>query len=192
MPESIVNLVNLQVLNLEWNLLRGPLPSGFTGLKKLKILNLSHNFLGGYIPADIGEMSELSEIHLNSNKGNLDSLGFVGPIPDSIGLLSKLVHLDLHKNRLTGDLPYEIGFLNNLEIINVATNEGLVGFVPLEYQNLANLKEFYITGTSIEGEITDELCATEAYIEVSCLADGDVQCSCCECGDRRVLEGLIV
>ena len=119
MPESLVDLANLQILNLEWNFLRGPFPSGFaTGLQKLRILNLSHNFCAGQIPANIGEMSELTEIHLNSNQRDTPIFGFSGPIPASIGLLHKLTRLDLHKNRLSGALPAQLGFMNKLEVLD--------------------------------------------------------------------------
>lgn len=182
MPESIVNLENLQVLNLEWNLFNGPLPDGFVNLKKLMVLNLAHNFFASKIPAKIGEMALLREIRLDSNTANNPFFGWKGPIPASIGLLKKLSVLDLHKNRLTGELPYEIGFLNDLEIFNVGQNEDLEGSVPEEYGQFTKLQEFYITETGIEGGIPETMCAAEPYIEITC-ADEGIKCSCCTCAD---------
>jgi Leucine-rich repeat (LRR) protein len=129
-------------------------------------------------------MTELIEIRLDTNavENNL-VFGFQGQIPASIGDLKNLVRLDLYENRLTGTLPKEIGSVGSLEIYDVAFNTGIEGFVPEEYENLVNLQEFYITGTSVNGTIPDAFCTFEAFIEVDCGVDVDIQCSCCTCGN---------
>lgn len=177
-----MNLKNLEMLQLAFNLFNGPLPTSLANLKNMVILDLSHNFLLGQIPANIGEMDRLVQIRLNNNVGG-DLFGFSGPIPASIGLLNNLVRLDLHKNRLTGTLPRQLGFLNNLRIYNIEDNEGLVGTVPEEYQNLPNLEEFLISGTAISGVVPGGLCEREPVIEVSCVEDLGIVCSCCTCAE---------
>jgi hypothetical protein len=187
LPQSIVNLENLEVLDLSSNLFNGLIPIGFSNLTSLLILNLSRNVFGGTIPVEIGTMTELIEIRLDTNAvDNNPNFGFQGPIPASIGALNNLVRLDLYENRLTGTLPKEIGSVGSIEIYDVAFNTGIEGVVPEEYDNLVNLQEFFLNGTSVEGAISDAICAFEAYIEVGCGADVDIQCSCCTCGaDER-------
>jgi Leucine-rich repeat (LRR) protein len=178
-PDSLVNLGTLEVLNLSRNGFMGSLPDGFAaGLQNLLILNLSRNFFAGNIPADIGTMSRLIEIRLNTNFED-PFFGFRGPIPTSIGLLENLLRLDLNENRLTGELPASLGYLNNLQLLNVGVNPSLEGGVPPDFENLANLKAFYITGTGIIGAIPGALCNTNAFIEVDC--SDAIQCDCCEC-----------
>jgi hypothetical protein len=166
----------LENLNLQRNVLRGALPSGFTNLVKLVILNLSNNFFSAQLPEDMSVFSNLVELRINTNyASNVPTFGFSGTIPASIGSLTGLTILNLYENIITGTLPAEIGLLQNLQILDVAFTK-LTGFVPGSYGALVSLEEFYITGTSIEGVIPDALCLIQdAYIQTECT----VECECC-------------
>ena len=181
LPASINSLGKLEVLNLEENVIRGRLPSGFAeSLLSLRVLNLSRNFFAGPIPANIGRMSQLIEIRLSTNFAD-PVFGFTGPIPASIGLLGDLLRLDLNENRLTGTLPSQIGFLQNLQLFNVGFNPSLAGTIPTEYGNLDNLKAFYIIGTGINGVVPGAMCSSDPFIQIDC--SDQIACSCCACSE---------
>lgn len=182
-PDSIINLGNLQVLDLSRNSLRGGLPEGFTGLENLQILDLSLNFLGGQLPENFGDLASLIEVRLNTNAvSNGPFFGFTGQIPASVGFLDNLVRFDIYENLLNGTLPSEFGFLDNLAILDVALNPDLGGSVPTEFENLNSLRELYIFGTNIEGEVPQGLCEKDLYIETGCGEDApEISCDCCTC-----------
>lgn len=177
--------MNLEIFDLSNNDVEGGFPSGFTALDNLRILDLSFNFFTGTIPEDVGDMTSLVELRLNNNvAGTSSSFGFSGSIPATMGFLENLVRFDVYENRLTGSLPSSLGFLDNLQILDVSLNSDLGGSVPTDYQNLVTLREFYIGGTSISGEIPAGMCKDNLYIEISCGADGSApSCSCCTCAE---------
>ena len=46
-------------------------------------------------------------------------LGLTGNIPPILGSLFELTHLDLSDNSLTGQFPWDIGSLANLEVLKL-------------------------------------------------------------------------
>ena len=183
MPEGIVELEQLEVLDLSRNLCFGPLPENFTDLSNLVIMDLSDNFFGGFIPSDIGQMARLEEIRLNGNFDDTnDFFGFGGPIPISLALLDELRVLQFEENRLTGVLPSQLGYSDDLTTFDVSYNPGLGGNVPEEYGLWQSMESFSISGTSIEGEVPASVCDLEIFIEITC-ANTELTCTCCTCED---------
>ena len=184
-PASIVNLIDLEILNLSGNQLRGNFPENFSNLVNLQLLDLSTNFLGGNIPPGIGDMTALVEVRLNSNSiNNGQFFGFSGQIPPTVGFLDNLVVFDASENVLTGELPPQFGFLDNLEVLDVAFNSNMTGSVPVELDNLASLRQLTIVGTAIGGTVSDTLCALDPLILIGCDAEAPViECSCCTCNN---------
>ncbi|MCH85983.1 receptor protein kinase-like protein [Trifolium medium] len=67
---------------------------------------------------------------------NLESLIVLGnrlrgTIPEEIGLLTKLTHLDLSGNSLLGEIPHSIRNLRRLEYLDISLNN-IQGFIPSE------------------------------------------------------------
>ena len=79
-----------------------------------------------------------------------------GEIPAELGNLASLRLLNLDYNGLAGEIPSELGKLANLESLSLAQN-GLTGEIPSELDNLANLRELYLFETALTGEIPSEL-----------------------------------
>ena len=57
----------------------------------------------------------------------------------------RVVELDLSKNRLSGQIPAELGSLSNLEDLNLGGNQ-LEGAIPPELANLLNLRVLELWG----------------------------------------------
>ncbi|XP_027152326.1 receptor-like protein EIX2 [Coffea eugenioides] len=73
-PDGIMELVQLQVLNLSQNHLTGRIPKKIGNLKQLETLDLSMNALFGAIPESLSDLYLLNSLNLSHNK-------LSGPIP---------------------------------------------------------------------------------------------------------------
>ena len=79
-----------------------------------------------------------------------------GEIPPELGNLVNLKALNLRGNQLSGEIPPELGNLVNLKTLYLRGNQ-LSGEIPPELGNLVNLKALYLTGNQLSGEIPPEL-----------------------------------
>ena len=79
-----------------------------------------------------------------------------GEIPAELGNLANLEVLDLYLNLLDGEIPAELGNLTNLHRLTLAYNL-LSGEIPAELGNLANLKWLQLSINELSGEIPPEL-----------------------------------
>ena len=70
-----------------------------------------------------------------------------GEIPSVIGNLAALRRLNLSKNHLEGYIPSSIGNLSNLRHFSLASNEELIGPLPIEMGSLTNLLTTYTDNT---------------------------------------------
>ena len=80
----------------------------------------------------------------------------MGEIPTELGNLDQLTGLYLYQNELTGAIPSELGDLSNLQNLYLYQNE-LTGAIPSELGNLANLQELYLYQNQLTGAIPSEL-----------------------------------
>ena len=79
-----------------------------------------------------------------------------GEIPPELGSLANLELLSLYGNQLSGEIPPELGSLANLELLSLYGNQ-LSGKIPPELGNLAGLTELWLNSNRLSGEIPPEL-----------------------------------
>ncbi|GJN25991.1 hypothetical protein PR202_gb13881 [Eleusine coracana subsp. coracana] len=94
----------LQELYLDHNLLFGTIPKQIGSLRNLRVLDLSSNRLAGPIPSELSGLSSVSGA-LSIFYRNFHSNGLTGNIPPELGKLQNLVELRLDRNRLKGSIP---------------------------------------------------------------------------------------
>ena len=82
------------------------------------------------------------------------------PIGDWYGvqtdLNGRVVGLTLQNNRLSGEIPPELGNLSNLRWLHLYSNQ-LSGDIPSELGNLSNLESLLLSNNQLSGDIPQEL-----------------------------------
>ncbi|KAJ9561050.1 hypothetical protein OSB04_006210 [Centaurea solstitialis] len=71
-------------------------------------------------------------------------------------LLDLMVGLDLSCNRLTGEIPEELGLLNQIHALNLSHNQ-LYGRIPVNFSNLANIESLDLSSNHLSGEVPSGL-----------------------------------
>ncbi|KAL4272052.1 hypothetical protein GQ457_13G004120 [Hibiscus cannabinus] len=149
-PDTLGNLRNLKLLNLEANNLTSPrmsFLSSLTNCRGLETLGFGGNTLiGGKLPSLIGNLSG-SLVVFSAYTCNIR-----GSIPIEIGNLSRLINIDLSRNKLTGTIPHSIGALEELQSLLLSYNK-LEGSIPSELCHLNKLAYLDLTSNKLSGPI---------------------------------------
>ncbi|XP_037445213.1 receptor-like protein 2 [Triticum dicoccoides] len=177
-PLWISKLRKLEVLILSENQLSGSVPAWIQTLSDLFYLDISNNNLTGEIPTTLMDMpmlkSEKNEAHLDPRVFELPiyaapSLQYwvpmalrkvldlsnnklTGEIPMEIGQLKSLLSLDLSFNHLTGHIPQSSCNLTNLQMLDLSNNNLTVA-IPVAPNALHFLSAFNISNNNLEGPI---------------------------------------
>ncbi|XP_062095694.1 probable leucine-rich repeat receptor-like serine/threonine-protein kinase At3g14840 isoform X2 [Humulus lupulus] len=155
LPPSLWKLPHLKQVNLERNLLRGPIPREWT-LTKLERLIINANNLSGEIPAYLGSITTLTRLSIESNL-------FSGTIPSEIGKLVNLEYLTLSANNFTGEFP-DLTSLTKLKELRISSNY-FTGRMP-EFGNLKQLQKLEVEASGFNGQIPSSLSNLNKLIEL--------------------------
>ncbi|XP_015626358.1 receptor kinase-like protein Xa21 isoform X2 [Oryza sativa Japonica Group] len=160
-PESIGNLVNLDELDMENNLLMGSLPASLGNLKKLNRLSLSNNNFSGSIPVTLGNLTKLTILLLSTN-------ALSGAIPSTLSNCP-LEMVDLSYNNLSGPIPKELFLISTISSFLYLAHNKLTGNLPSEVGNLKNLDELDLSDNTISGKIPTTIgeCQSLQYLNLS-------------------------
>ncbi|KAJ6869572.1 hypothetical protein NC651_034340 [Populus alba x Populus x berolinensis] len=180
-PAALGKATHLQVLDLSSNQLVGRIPEELGNLKLIE-LELNDNNLSADIPFDVVSLSDLQRLGLAANNfsatilkqlGNCSKLLFLnisknrltGSIPAEMGSLQySLESLDLSWNSLMGGIAPELGQLQRLEFLNLSHNM-LSGLIPTSFSRLHGLTKVDVSYNKLEGPIPDIKAFREASFE---------------------------
>lgn len=136
---------NVRELVLEGLHLAGPI-TVLANLSQLRLLSLKDNAFNGSLP-DMKQWRSLRHLYLHNNK-------LSGPIPESIGALTRLLRFTASSNQLTGPIPLAITKLTHLATLRLENNQ-LSGLIPPI--QLVNLSDFNISHNQFAGSIPASL-----------------------------------
>ena len=185
-PSKLGGLANLTGLWLQNNQLSGPIPVELINLTSLGELFLSRNPLAGCIPGILGDVvhNDLGDLGLPFCTATMkrdrealvalyeatdganwtDSANWLSdrPLGEWYGVFTdsdeRVVILYLSENRLSGQVPSELGNLVDLERLWLNDNR-LKGPIPRELGDLGNLGWLFLGGNQLSGCIPGSLVA---------------------------------
>ncbi|RAL39033.1 hypothetical protein DM860_011519 [Cuscuta australis] len=135
-------------------------PDGVALLELKASLNDTRNALSDWIDSDSTHCSWTGiSCHLNEERVssiNLPHMQLGGIISPSIGKLTRLQRLALHRNNLHGVIPNEIGCCTELRAVYLRANY-LQGGIPWDIGNLPMLNILDLSSNSLRGAIPSSL-----------------------------------
>ncbi|MBA0833252.1 hypothetical protein Goarm_017576, partial [Gossypium armourianum] len=156
-------LSKLEILSLRSNNFDGHIPQKICQLQSLRILDLGHNNISGAIPkcfSNFSAMANKSNQHcymfqwssISTNFLYLSALLVLKGREDEYGATLGLVtSMCLSTNRLSGEIPKELGSLVELRSLNLSGNL-LIGNIPDEIGNM-ELESLDLSRNQLNGEI---------------------------------------
>ncbi|XP_074279243.1 uncharacterized protein At4g06744-like [Silene latifolia] len=170
---NIAKLPFLYELDFSNNLFTGPFPLPVVGMDTLSFLDIRFNLFTGSVPPAIFTQN-LDVLFLNDNLFlstlpdtlanthilylTLANNKFTGPLPRDIAkALSGLTEVLLQNNLLTGCLPYELGFLNQVTVFDISKNL-LTGPLPFSLACLQNIQILDLSSNMLSGMVPDLIC----------------------------------
>lgn len=115
LPDKMVDLTSLTILDLSANRVTGDPLELLAKLTKLTYLDLGYNIIGGTFPAQVAQLTALTHLSLAGND-------YTGTLPESMTKLRKLTKLDLSNNSLSGDPFTVLSFMTALTDLNLSNN----------------------------------------------------------------------
>ena len=79
-----------------------------------------------------------------------------GFLPEEVGSLAKIEHLDLELNEISGSLPESLGNLTSLTSLDLGGNN-FSGAIPASLGNLTQLRHLHLYGNRLRGPIPETL-----------------------------------
>ena len=172
-PSAISKTSNLRILLLGGNHLSGNISTQLCQLTNITLMDLSRNLFFGTIPHCFGHTLTFGifEARYWAIKVGIDffvanSLYYldvevnfvtkyrVSPYKDDI--LTYMSGLDLSCNNLTGEIPLELGQLQEIHALNLSHNQ-LTGSIPKSFSGLTNVESLDLSHNRLSGEIPPQL-----------------------------------
>uniref|UniRef100_J3MF07 non-specific serine/threonine protein kinase n=1 Tax=Oryza brachyantha TaxID=4533 RepID=J3MF07_ORYBR len=155
------NLTNLEHLLMNKMNVIGKIPDAMSNANNIRIFDLSGNQLNETIPSWIWSLDSLVVLRLG---GNLLSGQIIGSME-----LSNLVEIDISFNKLSGQIPNDIGEIMELETLFLSDNQ-FAGSIPESISFLPKLSYLILSNNFLTGPLPQELGKYSIlnYLNLSC------------------------
>ncbi|KAL9432963.1 hypothetical protein AB3S75_027889 [Citrus x aurantiifolia] len=143
-PDSIGNLLFLEVVHIESCSFTGSIPSSIGNLTRATEIVFASNYLTGHLPHHVSGLSYLTTLDLSGNS-------LQGRVPSWLFTLPSLVSIDLSNNVLNGPInPFQSP--NSLQEVRLQKNE-IHGTIPNSIFQLVNLTYLDLTSNNLSGTV---------------------------------------
>jgi len=163
------SLLDMKVLILRSNRFFGHIPDKICDMSLLQVLDLAQNNLTGNIPTCFKNLKAMTEMNkfvdsliicsaINYTNIYMDYsivgvlLWLKGRGDEYKNFLGLVTSIDLSNNNLTGEIPREITYLNELRFLNLSHNQ-LSGHIPRSIGNMGSLLSIDFSRNQLSGKI---------------------------------------
>ncbi|CAN6558932.1 unnamed protein product [Malus baccata var. baccata] len=163
-PVWMSKLKKLEALDLSSNRLTGSIPPWLGSLPSLFFISLNNNSLSGGLPKELFSLEALvsEKPAAQRDSGDVELPIYTQRTNESVtdlqyNYLSNLPRaIYIRNNSLSGNIPIEIGRLQNLHELDLSVNY-IVGSIPDQVSNLTNLERLDLSRNHLSGEIPASL-----------------------------------
>ncbi|XP_050140068.1 receptor-like protein 3 [Malus sylvestris] len=163
-PVWMSKLKKLEALDLSTNRLTGSIPRWLGSLPNLFFISLNNNSLSGGLPKELFSLQALvsEEPAAQTDSGDVELPIYTQRTNASVTALqynymSNLPRaIYIRNNSLSGNIPVEIGQLQNLHELDLSVNN-IVGSIPDQVSNLTNLERLDLSRNHLSGGIPPSL-----------------------------------
>ncbi|KAD6455187.1 hypothetical protein E3N88_09893 [Mikania micrantha] len=164
-PEKLCQLNNVSLIDISSNFLTGLIPrclNNITGPKQLAFIQQN---MGAYdvdsFWNDIVLQYHIRDISYTQADQfeTRDEIQFTtknNPLTYKGNILDYMLGLDLSSNKLTGEIPEELGMLTHILALNLSHNK-LSGPIPVSFSNLSQIESLDLSSNSLSGKVPSEL-----------------------------------
>ncbi|KAL2967295.1 hypothetical protein AAZX31_16G167000 [Glycine max] len=163
------NLLNVKILRLRSNRFGGHIPNEICQMSHLQVLDLAQNNLSGNIPSCFSNLSAMTlknqstdpriysqgkySVSYSATESIVSVLLWLKGRGDEYrNILGLVTSIDLSSNKLFGEIPREITYLNGLNFLNMSHNQ-LIGHIPQGIGNMRSLQSIDFSRNQLFGEI---------------------------------------
>ncbi|XP_074282431.1 receptor-like protein 7 [Silene latifolia] len=148
LPESVGNLLQLRIIDLQGCSFSGSIPSSLGKIDQLEYVDLSLNTFSSQIPS-FSSAKNLISLHLGSNilTGTLASTNW--------SRLSKLIDIDASVNLLQGSIPVVMFSLPCLQMMSLFQNR--FSGILQELTNMPSLNTLDLSSNNLQGSLPNSL-----------------------------------
>ncbi|KAK8548457.1 hypothetical protein V6N12_061371 [Hibiscus sabdariffa] len=163
-PVQLCKLYSLSIIDLSQNMLSGPIPSCLGNLTlpmaENKVLQQSQ-----WLYPEVDELTNFWVPMLEMSKSDYlitymeESIEFTtksGSLSYGGKILTNMTGINLSCNKLTGQIPRELGSLSQIYSLNLSHNN-LIGGIPSTFSKLKQLESLDLSYNNLTGEIPNQL-----------------------------------
>ncbi|XP_022722223.1 receptor-like protein 12 [Durio zibethinus] len=179
-PVQLCKLYSLSIIDLSENMFSGPIPSclgNLTLAMKMEKSLIADGWYGIGIPEDVSTYMWmiLPKTRMYPNSYMEEWIEFTTKsMSYSYGgdILEYMSGIDLSFNRLTGQIPFELGNLSEIHSLNLSHNN-LVGVIPSSFSQLKQIESLDLSYNNLSGRIPIQLVELN-FLEVFSVAHNNL------------------
>ncbi|KAG8651987.1 hypothetical protein MANES_06G041950v8 [Manihot esculenta] len=160
-PSWFERFYQLVYMILGYNNIEGEIPIQLCNLTQLSLIDLSHNNLSGHIPSCLRSTSNFASL---SNGEQIEFTTKRNIYSYQPSMLAYFSGIDLSCNKLIGQIPIQIGYLNEIHVLNLSHNN-LNGKIPASFSNLSQIESLDLSHNNLQGNIPSQLTELD-FLEV--------------------------